>query len=411
MLFLSYRKIFSAFFCGMLILFCLGGCSTHSVRIEPHDKGYAKVDAAQVSGLISRLQYQGGEDFSWMDLQKGIERNLRYLSRKPDNGVAAKYGRMQITWGMLKRTNEEMLSLLPLLEEYPELLEEKFAWYSMAPRTLLTGYYEPYLEASLVPHPDYPYPLYSIPGDLQTLDLGKFHHRWKGQSLIYRQENGEVHPYYDRKDIDFEGALGGKGLEIAWVKDLVDVFILQIQGSGRLVLPDGSVKHVLYAGKNGLKYVSLGKVLIQRGLLPKEGMSMQKIKAFLGANPDLVQELLTTNPSYVFFRLDDEGPFGSMGTPLTPMASVAVDSKVLPLGSLALLTTRLPQQDGRGKTPFAKVVMAQDRGGAIKGTRVDLFCGSGPDAEYLAGHLTSWSHVYLPVSRAFLEEQEAAKAE
>ncbi|GKT29720.1 Membrane-bound lytic murein transglycosylase A like protein, partial [Aduncisulcus paluster] len=109
---------------------------------------------------------------------------------------------------------------------------------------------------------------------------------------------------------------------------------------------------------------------------------MQKIKAFLDANPDLVKELLTTNPSYV-----------------------------LPLGSLALLTTRLPQQDGRGKAPFAKVVMAQDRGGAIKGTRVDLFCGSGPDAEYLAGHLTSWSHVYLPVSRVFLEEKEAAKAE
>ncbi|WP_320175850.1 MltA domain-containing protein [Maridesulfovibrio sp.] len=346
-----------------------------------------------------------------MDLQKGIERNLRFLSRKPDNGIAAKYGRSQITWGMLKRTNEEMLSLLPLLEESPELLEERFVWFSMSPRTLLTGYYEPYLEASLVPHPDYPYPLYSIPHDLQTLDLGKFHHRWKGQSLIYRQENGEVQPYYDRADIDFDGALQDKGLEIAWVKDLVDVFILQIQGSGRLVLPDGSVKHVLYAGKNGLKYVSLGKVLIERGLLPKEGMSMQKIKAFLDANPDMVKELLTTNPSYVFFRLDDEGPFGSMGSPLTPMASVAVDNKVLPLGSLALLTTRLPQQEERSKIPFAKIVMAQDRGGAIKGTRVDLFCGSGPEAEYLAGHLTSWSHVYLPVSRAFLEEQEIAIAE
>jgi len=157
-------------------------------------------------------------------------------------------------------------------------------------------------------------------------------------------------------------------------------------------LPDGSVKHVLYAGKNGLKYVSLGKVLIQRGLLPKEGMSMQKIKAFLDANPQLVEELLTTNPSYVFFRLDDEGPFGSMGAPLT-------------------LTTRLPQQGEKSKAPFAGIVMAQDRGGAIKGTRVDLFCGSGPEAEYLAGHLTSWSHVYLPISRALLEEMEAAKAE
>nr|WP_239061033.1 MltA domain-containing protein [Desulfovibrio sp. JC022] len=395
----------------IVVLVFFSGCSTRNITAETPAKGYNKIDGAQVSGLINRLEYQGGAEFSWLDLKNGIERNLRYLSRKPQKSVAAKYGRMQITWEMLKRTNEEMLGILPLLEESPELLDERFVWYSMAPRTLLTGYYEPYLEASLTPHPDYPYPLYSVPADLKNLDLGKFHHRWRGQHLIYRHENGEVLPYYDREDIDFKGALQGRGIEVAWVKDLVDVFILQIQGSGRLVLPDGSVKHVLYAGKNGLKYVSLGKVLIQRGLLPKEGMSMQKIKAFLAANPELVKDLLTTNPSYVFFRIDDEGPFGSMGAPLTPMASVAVDNKVLPLGSLALLTTRLPQQGEKSKAPFAKIVMAQDRGGAIKGTRVDLFCGSGPEAEYLAGHLTSWSHVYLPVSRALMEELEAVKAE
>ncbi len=398
------------FFFGIVIFpFC--GCSTHDVKIESPGKGYNKVESAQVEGLISRLKYQSGDNFSWLDLQKGIERNIKFLSRKPAQRVAARYGRMEITWGMLKQTNEEMLELLPRLKGAPELLNDKFVWYSMVPRTLLTGYYEPYLEASLIPHPDYPYPLYSIPGDLQSLDLSKFHHRWKGQHLIFRQENGEVLPYFDREAIDFNGALQGRGIEIAWVKDLVDVFILQIQGSGRLVLPDGRVKHVLYAGKNGLKYVSLGKVLIQRGLLPKEGMSMQKIKAFLDTHPELVQELLTTNPSYVFFRIDDEGPFGSMGAPLTPMASIAVDSKVLPLGSLALLTTRLPQDGSKSKTPFAKIVMAQDRGGAIKGTRVDLFCGSGPEAEYLAGHLTSWSHVYLPVSRAFIEAQEETEAE
>lgn len=411
MFFLNLRKYFAAFFWGIVILSFLGGCSTRNVAVKNPAKGYNKVDRSQVAGLIDRLEYQGGEGFSWLDLQKGIERNLGFISRKPSNAVAAKYGRMQITWGMLKQTNAEMLEILPLLDESPELLDEKFVWYSMAPRTLLTGYYEPYLEASLTPHPDYPYPLYSVPSDLKSLDLGKFHHRWRGQHLIYRHEDGEVLPYYDREEIDYNGALQGRGIEVAWVKDLVDVFILQIQGSGRLILPDGSVKHVLYAGKNGLKYVSLGKILIQRGLLPKEGMSMQKIKAFLGENPELVEELLTTNPSYVFFRIDDDGPFGSMGASLTPMASVAVDNKVLPLGSLALLTTRLPQQGEKSRTPFAKIVMAQDRGGAIKGTRVDLFCGSGLDAEYLAGHLTSWSHIYLPVSRAFVEEQEAAKTE
>lgn len=181
--------------------------------------------------------------------------------------------------------------------------------------------------------------------------------------------------------------------------------MLQIQGSGRLILPDGAVKHILYAGKNGLKYVSLGKELIQRGLLPKEGMSMQKIRTFLTEHPDLVQELLTTNPSYVFFRIDDEGPFGSMGVPLTPMASVATDGKVLPMGSLALLSTRLPIQGTDTKQPMSSIVMAQDRGGAIKGTRMDLFCGSGSEAEFLAGHLTSWSKVYFPISQAVLDEK------
>lgn len=388
-----------------IVALSLAGCATKSSTLvrEP-SKGFAKIDNTQVQGLINRIYTQGSSDFSWMDLQKGIELNLKFLSRKPALKVAAKYGKLEITWEMLRRTNEEFLSILPLLDADPELLEEKFVWYSLNPRTLLTGYYEPYLEASLIPDPAYPYPLYSVPSDLKTINLGKFHHRWKGQKLLYRIEGGEVVPYYDREDIDFEGALGGNGLEVAWVKDLVDVFILQIQGSGRLILPDGSVKHVLYAGKNGLKYVSLGKILIQRGLLPKEGMSMQKIRAFLKENPSLIEELLITNPSYVFFRIDDEGPFGSMGAPLTPMASIATDTKVIPQASLALLTTRLPRQGEKKKTPYAKIVMAQDRGGAIKGTRVDLFCGSGPDAEFLAGHLSSWSHIYLPISRKLLDE-------
>lgn len=394
------------FFTLTLSIIFLNGCSSKPTPVPetPSVKGYIKVKSSSVSNLVDRLYKDGGDDFSWEVLRKGIEHNIAYLSRKPENRIAVKYGRVEITWGMLLKTNKDFLEILPLLDTSPELLESRFDWYALSPRTLLTGYYEPYLEASLTPHPDYPYPLYSVPQDLKILDLGNFHHRWKGQKLIYRQEGDEVLPYHNRRDIDFNGALKDRNLEIAWVKDLVDVFILQIQGSGRLVLRDGSVKHVLYAGKNGLKYVSLGKVLINRGLLPKEGMSMQKIRAFLKDNPQYVEGLLTTNPSYVFFRLDDEGPFGSMNSPLTPMASVATDSSVLPLGSLALLTTGLPSAEAQTKIPFARMVMAQDRGGAIKGTRMDFFCGSGAEAEFLAGHLASWSHVYLPISRDYVEE-------
>jgi membrane-bound lytic murein transglycosylase A len=394
------------YFC-VLVLFAsiISGCAPKEVDTVPvASKGYFKVDGPKVQSLLTMVK-PGGGDVSWMGLKKGIEYNLRYLSSKPDKGIAAKYGKFSITWEMLRQTNVEFLELLPYLDQSPELLEEKFDLYALSPRTLLTGYYEPYLEASLTPDPEYPYPLYSVPDDLQKLELGSFHHRWKGQTLLFRMEGDKVVPYYDREDIDYEGALTGRGLEIAWVKDIVDIFVLQIQGSGRLILPDGSVKHVLYAGKNGLKYVSLGKELINRGLLPKEGMSMQKIRTFLRENPELVQELLITNPSYVFFRLDDEGPFGSMGAPLTPLASVATDSKVLPLGSLALLTTRIPVQGDKNKKPMSGIVMAQDRGGAIKNTRVDLFCGSGADAEFTAGHLRSWSHVYLMLSRSVMENK------
>ncbi|SME91965.1 murein transglycosylase A [Desulfovibrio gilichinskyi] len=395
---------------SIFAFFMLAGCATKNVQPDAV-KGFFQVDKTQLNSILSRLNSADGEKQSWISLASGINENIKYLSRKQADDVAVKYGNMEITWGMLARTNEELLEILPELDVSPDLLKDKFVWFALSPRTLLTGYYEPYLEASLTPDPAYPYPLYSVPADLKVLDLGKFHYRWKGEQLIYKIEDGAVVPYDDRKAIDFEGALKNKGFEVAWVKSLVDVFILQIQGSGRLLLADGSVKHILYAGKNGQKYVSLGKVLIDRGLMPKEGMSMQGIKQFLKNNPDLVEELLITNPSYVFFRLDDSGPYGAMNAPLTPMASVAVDSSVLPLGSMALLTTKLPEAGVDDKKPFTKIVMAQDRGGAIKGTRVDLFCGSGSDAEFLAGHLNSWSHIYIPVSREALNQYLLKKSD
>jgi membrane-bound lytic murein transglycosylase A len=383
---------------SIFVFFMLAGCASKDVQPDAV-KGFFQVDKTQLNSILSRMNSLDEGKQSWVSLAPGIKENIKYLSKKKADDVAVKYGNMEITWGMLARTNAELLEILPELDVYPDLLKDKFVWFALSPRTLLTGYYEPYLEASLTPDPAYPYPLYSVPSDLKVLDLGKFHYRWKGQQLIYKVENGSVVPYDDREAIDFKGALKGKGLEIAWVKNLVDVFVLQIQGSGRLLLSDGSVKHILYAGKNGQKYVSLGKVLINRGLMPKEGMSMQGIREFLKDNPDLVEELLTTNPSYVFFRLDDSGPYGAMNAPLTPMASVAVDSKVLPLGAMALLTTKLPEDGVDNRKPFTRMVLAQDRGGAIKGTRVDLFCGSGSNAEFLAGHLKSWSHIYLPISR------------
>lgn len=162
---------------------------------------------------------------------------------------------------------------------------------------------------------------------------------------------------------------------------------------------DGTIKHILYAGKNGRQYVSLGKVLIDKGYMTRDQVSMQSIRAFLESRPDIMHKLMAENPSYVFFRLADDGPIGSMNAPLTPMVSIAVDRQFIPFGAVMAMTLPLPgYADG-----FAGLVTAQDTGGAIKKSHVDLFCGAGPRAEYLAGHMDGDGKLRILVSKRALE--------
>ena len=362
------------------------------------------VGEREASGLAAHLSTRLQGLDSWTALRPGLEDNLNYILRRPQDAVCVNRPGLVLTWGQLASSVSELIALLPQLDRDPRLVAELFEWFRIAPGTLLTGYYEPWLEASLTPTNRYQYPLYDVPGDLKTISLGKFHYRWKGQTLVYKMGEDGIEPYYDREAIDGENALAGKGNEIAWAKDPVDVFFLQIQGSGRLALSDGSVKHILYGGKNGHKYVSLGKLLINRGYIPKEEMSMQSIRAFLNDNPDTARELMFENPSYVFFNLADDGPYGSISSILTPRVSAAVDRTVIPLGSvLALKTTLMDYETGKGDQ-FLSLVLAQDTGGAIKGTRMDLFCGSGDEAETLAGHLQEQSEVFMLVSKRVLRD-------
>lgn len=298
------------------------------------------------------------------------------------------------TWADLRFTLEHLRAVLSRLSDDPDLLTREFAWREVRPEPLVTGYYEPEIEASLVPDPKYPVPIYGLPRTLKSVDLGAFHPRWAGQTLLYRIEGDAVAPFYSRAEIDAQAALDATDTPIAWTKSRIDVYFLQVQGSGRLRLPDGTIRHILYAGKNGLDYVSLGKVMIERGLIAREDMSMQRIRAYLRAHPDAAQDLMNTNPSYVFFRLAESGPLGSMGQTLTPMVSLATDSAFLPLGALLALELDLPRPGGAVER--ADILgLAQDRGGAIKGSRLDLFCGAGPDAEFLAGHLQDRGRVFL----------------
>jgi membrane-bound lytic murein transglycosylase A len=200
-------------------------------------------------------------------------------------------------------------------------------------------------------------------------------------------------PYHTRHDIDRRRVLAGRGLELAWVQSETDAFFLQVQGSGRLAFPDGSVTHVLYAGKNNRPYRSLGRILREKGLLAPKEINMFSLRRVLEENPGQRAALLDQNPSYVFFRTSADGPYGAMGHPLTPWVSLASDRKTLPHGLLTFLILSLPDADG--PRTFHALTLPQDTGGAITGRRLDLFCGPGREAEYTAAHLNAPAAVHI----------------
>jgi membrane-bound lytic murein transglycosylase A len=269
---------------------------------------------------------------------------------------------------------------------------------------LFTGYYEPELEGSLTPDARFRYPLYRRPTDLLTIDLSQFPLAMSDRTIVGRLDGDRVVPYFSRSDIDGKGVLDGKGLELLWLDDPVAIFFLQIEGSGIVKLQNGDQVHVQYDGKNGRPYVSLGKLMIERGLLPKGQASMQAIRRYLKDHPAQLRELLDLNPSYTFFRIAKEGPFGNIGVALTPGRSIATDSRLFPKGALCLIRTEKPElaSDGRAKawSPFTRFVCNQDTGGAIAGPgRVDLFWGAGGKAEAAAGLLQQPGSLYFLVPK------------
>lgn len=265
-------------------------------------------------------------------------------------------------------------------------------------RGLFTGYYEPELRGSRTPSPAYPAPLYKRPADLVMVDLGEFADQWKGQRIAGRVVDGRLRPFEDRAAIE-AGALRGKGLEMLWVDDPIGAFFLQIQGSGRVTLPDGRQVRVGYAGQNGHKYVAIGKELIERGALKREEVSLQAIRAWLEAHPGQAAELMNKNPSYVFFQeLTGDQPNGAQGVPLTPARSLAVDPKFLPYGLPVWLDAEDPVD---GQARLRRLLVAQDTGGAIRGpVRGDVFWGHGPDAELRAGKMKSVGEYWLLLPRS-----------
>jgi membrane-bound lytic murein transglycosylase A len=263
----------------------------------------------------------------------------------------------------------------------------------LSDRGRLTGYYEPELSGSRAPGNAFAVPLYRVPDDLLAIDLGSVYPELQGKRVrgrIADSANGKrVVPYWSRADID--GALRLRGQELLWVDDPLEAFFLQIQGSGRVrlsgVAGTGSVVRVGYADTNGQPYRSIGTWLIERGELTLESASMQGIKVWAQANPQRLRELLDQNPSYVFFRelpLGDPsaGPVGALTVPLTAGMSVAADPQFIPLGAPLIVRSTHPVNG----SPFNRLVIAQDTGGAIRGPlRFDLFWGTGRLAGEIAG--------------------------
>jgi membrane-bound lytic murein transglycosylase A len=239
-------------------------------------------------------------------------------------------------------------------------------------------------------------PLYRRPSDLIEVDLGSFGGDLKGRKLRGRVDGSSLKPYATRGEI-MAGALAGKGIELAWAADPYEAFFLEIQGSGRLRLPDGSVMRIGYDSQNGRAYVAIGKVLLDNGALPKGGVSMDSIIAWLRANPARAPEVLAANPSVVFFReITGEGPIGALGIPVTPRVSVAADPAFIPLGAPLQVVTRLS-----GDRPLAAMMVAQDTGGAIKGAnRIDLFMGAGVQARADAGAQAAAADIAILLPRA-----------
>jgi membrane-bound lytic murein transglycosylase A len=260
------------------------------------------------------------------------------------------------------------------------------------PAGLFTGYYEPELAGSRSREGRFPAPLLKRPADLVTVDLGEFRPNWRGERTAGRVEKGRLVPYAGRAEIE-KGALAGRSLELAWA-DPVELFFLQIQGSGRVVLADGSVLRVGFDGQNGHSYVPIGRLLAERGAIPREEVTMQSIRAWLREHPGEAPALLAQNPSYVFFKeLRGEGPNGAQGVTLTPGRSLAVDRSFIPLGAPVYLAAAEAPVDG---SRIERLLVAQDIGGAIRGpVRGDVFWGHGPEAERIAGMMKAKGAYYL----------------
>ncbi|MCR4667077.1 MAG: MltA domain-containing protein [Desulfovibrio sp.] len=360
----------------LLCLLVLQGCAKGTKPVEelPPPNGPA-VSLYETRDTFLRYLQPGNQKMtSFRDLGPTIDKSLKYVGRKPRSNVAVSRPGLKVTWGEMYKTLLRLKKLLPSLDEHPELFAEHFRWVPVSKGINYSGYYSPVVDASKTPKKGYDHPIYRRPPDLGS-------HRGK---------------YYTRRQIEEEGKLANKGLELAWAKDPVDVFFLEIQGSGCLRLDDGSIICINYDGQNGHKYKSSGRIMREKGLLKRGDIFEQR--QWLKDNPDRVDEILHENPSFVFFKLGGTGPTGAMGYIVDDWKSLATDRHFIPLGSIVAYGVNIPDQKW-GSRPLRAIGFAQDVGGAIKKNRIDIYCGSDRYANYVASFLDAKGPAWILLAK------------
>jgi membrane-bound lytic murein transglycosylase A len=266
---------------------------------------------------------------------------------------------------------------------------------------MMTGYYEPLLKGSRTKSSQYSYPIYRQPSDMIIVELSELYPELKNKRVRGKLAGNKLLPYYSRAEIESSPSPLA-GTELVWINDIIDVFFLQVQGSGLVQFENGDSMHVGYADQNGQAYNSIGRVLVERGELTLDQASMQGIKTWAKNNPTKLRELLNANPSYVFFRelpAGLTGPLGALGVPLTAERSVAIDPKYIPLGAPIFLSTTEPNS----ANPLKRMMIAQDTGGAIKGgVRADFFWGAGDNAGKQAGAMKQAGKIWVLLPKDFI---------
>jgi membrane-bound lytic murein transglycosylase A len=351
------------------------------------------------------------DDMDPESLDSAIEKSLQYYRRAAGKGPF----RMSDASVNISDLQNSLIALREILRSgdkdsvKQERIRETFDVYQSTGldgrnTVLFTGYFESTVKGSLAKTERFKYPVYRPPADAITVNMSKFGEKYKSEQLVGRLKNAELIPYHSRGEIEEQCVLAGRNLEIAWVDDRVDLFFLHTQGSGKIELTDGNFLRIGYALKNGRPFQSISPYLLKTGKISPRENSYQEIKKYLKEHPEELTEILGQNESFIFFRIVGEGPVGAIEEILTPGRSIATDPDLFPKGALAFIRARKPILDKEGRAeswiPYSRFVVSQDVGGLIKGAgRVDLFCGSGTEAEMLAGSLKERGELFFLVKK------------